>query len=85
MNTFNFDGASVPFVEGQSIGAALVDYGIVSWRVTRDLARPRGIFCGIGVCFDCLLKVDGRPNKRACVTAARADMDVRSQTDTSHD
>lgn len=84
MNAFDFDGADVPFLEGQSIGAALIDHGVVSWRVTRYLSRPRGIFCGIGVCFDCLLKVDGRPNVRACVTAARPGMEVRSQAGTGH-
>ncbi|MGW2362580.1 2Fe-2S iron-sulfur cluster-binding protein, partial [Streptomyces phaeofaciens] len=31
----------------------------------RDGERPRGVFCGIGVCFDCLVTVDGRPNQRA--------------------
>ena len=45
--------------------------GIVSWRVTRFGGRPRGLFCGIGVCFDCLLTVNGVPSLRACSTEAR--------------
>ncbi len=39
---------------------------------------PRGPFCGMGVCFDCLVTVDGRPSQRACLTKVEAGMDVRS-------
>lgn len=64
---FVFDGAVIAARRGQSVGAALTDAGIRSWRTTRREDRPRGLFCGIGVCFDCLLTVDGRPNQRACL------------------
>jgi hypothetical protein len=79
---FDFDGRAIPFDAGQSIGAALVAAGVASWRTTRRGARPRGLFCGIGVCFDCLVTVDGRPNQRACLVPARARLDVRSQEGT---
>lgn len=77
--TFDFDGRAVPFQEGQSIAAALIANGVRSWRTTRRAARPRGVFCGIGVCFDCLVTVDERPNRRACVVPAAAGMRVASQ------
>jgi thioredoxin reductase len=51
--------------------------GIVAVRQARSGA-PRGPFCGMGVCFDCLVTVDGRPSQRACLTKAQAGMDVRS-------
>ncbi|PJJ70578.1 2Fe-2S iron-sulfur cluster protein [Diaminobutyricimonas aerilata] len=73
-----FDGTPVPFVPGQSIGAALMANGISSWRTTRVEGRPRGLFCGIGVCFDCLVTVDGQRSQRACVTPAHPGQDVRS-------
>jgi predicted molibdopterin-dependent oxidoreductase YjgC len=82
---FTFDGSPVPFDEGQSVAAALLGQGVRSWRTTRVSGRPRGVFCGIGICFDCLLVVDGRPNVRACITAARPGMVVRSQEGTGHD
>ena len=63
-----FDGRPVPAVAGESVGAALTNAGIRSWRTTRMGRRPRGLFCGIGVCYDCLLTVDGHPNQRACLT-----------------
>jgi predicted molibdopterin-dependent oxidoreductase YjgC len=82
--TFAFDGRDLRFQPGQSVGAALVAAGVRSWRTTRWQGRPRGIFCGIGVCFDCLLTVDGRPNVRACLVTAREGMDVRSQDGGGH-
>lgn len=74
----HFDGAVVPFRPGQSIGAALMAHGISSWRSTRRTDSPRGLFCGIGVCFDCLVTVDGLRSQRACVVPAREGQDVRS-------
>jgi D-hydroxyproline dehydrogenase subunit alpha len=73
-----FDGQRVPLRPGQSIGAALVSAGIRSWRTTRKDGRPRGMFCGIGICYDCLVTVDNLPNQRACLTPARPGMQVRS-------
>ncbi|MGI5289455.1 (2Fe-2S)-binding protein [Nonomuraea polychroma] len=64
------DGRSVPVVPGQTIGAALHAAGIRAWRTTRFGARPRGLFCGIGVCFDCLVSVNGQAPERACLAEA---------------
>ncbi|MEV0825457.1 (2Fe-2S)-binding protein [Nonomuraea rubra] len=64
------DGRAVPVVPGQTIGAALHAAGVRSWRTTRFGGRPRGLFCGIGVCFDCLISVNGRPPERACLLEA---------------
>lgn len=62
-----FDGRPIMASVGQSVGGALTAAGILSWRTTRVAGRPRGLFCGIGVCFDCLIGVDGVPNQRACL------------------
>ncbi|MFD2082376.1 Thioredoxin reductase [Actinopolymorpha cephalotaxi] len=63
------DGQSVAFEHGQTIAAALLAADRTSWRTTRT-GRPRGIFCGIGVCFDCLVTTNGR-RVRACLEPAR--------------
>ncbi|GLW08336.1 proline dehydrogenase [Microtetraspora sp. NBRC 13810] len=68
---FTLDGRPVPAVPGQTIGAALHAAGIRSWRTTRFGGRPRGLYCGIGVCFDCLVTVNAATSLRACVTEAR--------------
>ncbi|MBU8864944.1 (2Fe-2S)-binding protein [Paenarthrobacter aromaticivorans] len=65
--TVSFNGRPITTSAGQSVGSALVTNGITAWRDTRKQARPRGLFCGIGVCFDCLVSVDGIPNQRACL------------------
>jgi hypothetical protein len=82
MSQFSFDGADVPFEDGQTVGAALAGAGIRSWRTTRLAGRPRGLFCGIGICFDCLITVDGVPNVRACLHPAAVGMRVSSQEGT---
>lgn len=71
---FTLDGAPLSARPGQTVAAALSDAGITSWRTTRMGGRPRGLFCGIGVCFDCLITADGVPNQRACLIPARAGM-----------
>lgn len=85
MTTFSFDGRPIAFAQGQTVGAALVNAGIYSWRVTRRRGARRGLFCGIGVCYDCLVTIDGTPNQRACQVTATADSAVTTQTGTGHD
>ncbi len=60
------DGSPVTARSGQTVAAVLHELGQTSWRTTRRSGRPRGIFCGIGVCFDCLIVVNGLPDVRAC-------------------
>jgi predicted molibdopterin-dependent oxidoreductase YjgC len=74
----DFDGRPVPTTAGESVGAALTNAGIRSWRTTRKAGRPRGLFCGIGICYDCLLTVDGQPNQRACLTPVAPGMRLES-------
>jgi NADPH-dependent 2,4-dienoyl-CoA reductase/sulfur reductase-like enzyme len=78
MSTFWFDGREVPVRPGQTVAGALWAAGVRAWRTTRVAGRPRGLFCGIGACFDCLATIDGRPNRRACLVPARAGMTVTS-------
>jgi predicted molibdopterin-dependent oxidoreductase YjgC len=80
-----FDGRTVPATPGESVGAALTNAGIRSWRVTRKQGRPRGLFCGIGVCFDCLLSIDGAPNLRACLTPVAPGMKLDSGSSTEQE
>ena len=66
------DGAEVTAYDGDSVAAVLMREGRVSWRRTRDGDRPRGLFCGIGACQDCLVTVDGVGGVRACVAPVHA-------------
>ena len=69
--TFTFDGTARSARSGQTAGAALLADGVSSWRVTRSLGRPRGIFCGIGACFDCLADINDDRAVRACLVRLR--------------
>ena len=82
---FTFDGHPLTAQSGQTVGGALLAAGVRSWRTTRFEGRPRGLFCGIGVCFDCLLRIDGAPNQRACLVAAGPGMVVQTQDGTGQD
>jgi hypothetical protein len=63
---FTVDGDPVEGVRGQTIAGALLASGTLAWRTTASAGRPRGVFCGIGVCFDCTVTVNGLPDVRAC-------------------
>src|SRR6185295_10969498 len=75
---FRFDGIKVEALLGETVAAALAASDIVAVRQARSGA-PRGPFCGMGACFDCLVTVDGRPNQRACLTKVAAGMEVLSE------
>jgi glycine/D-amino acid oxidase-like deaminating enzyme len=65
--TIHFDGRPIAALEGETIAAALSAAGIVAFRRTASGA-PRGLYCGMGACFDCVVAVDGRIGQRACMT-----------------
>jgi len=79
-----FDGAPLDVLPGQTIAAALWSDGITSWRSTRVEGRPRGVFCGIGVCFDCLVTVNGVPNQRACLVPPKPGDEITTQRGDGH-
>ena len=77
---FRYDGQPVPIHPGDTIAAALARAGTATQRITR-MGEDRGLFCGIGLCHDCLVTVDGHSGQRACMTPALAGADVGRHTD----
>ncbi|SEA81512.1 2Fe-2S iron-sulfur cluster binding domain-containing protein [Eubacterium aggregans] len=77
--TFSFNGKAMEGYEGEPIAMALKAAGVVIHRYTAKRHEPRGIFCAIGRCTDCVMVVDGVPNIRTCVTPLAEGMDVRTQ------
>jgi D-hydroxyproline dehydrogenase subunit gamma len=75
------DGERVDAFLGETVAAALLVAGRLTLRRTVRRQRPRGVFCGMGLCFDCAIVVDGQPNIRACVTPVRGDMRVETIQD----
>ncbi|MFJ8331876.1 (2Fe-2S)-binding protein [Streptomyces sp. NPDC094437] len=83
--TVTFDGREIPALPGQTVAAALWSAGVVAWRTTREQGRPRGVFCGIGVCFDCLVTVNYRTDQRACLLPVAPGDAIRTQAGTGRD
>ena len=74
--TFSWDGKEIVAYRGETVLGALIASGNHTLRHTRFSHEPRGMLCGIGVCYECLVTVNGKPNRRACMVAAEPDMVV---------
>jgi D-hydroxyproline dehydrogenase subunit alpha len=74
----DFEGRTVEGRRGETLAAALTAAGIRDLRLTQS-EQPRGIFCGMGVCQECLVEIDGRANQRACMTKIDRSLSVRRQ------
>ena len=73
------DGKALTALAGEPIAAALAAAGIRVHRYTEERTEPRGIFCAIGQCTDCVMTVNGIPNVRTCVTPVVDGMVVETQ------
>lgn len=76
--SFTFNGEAFTCESGQSVAAALIAADILELRKTRFENEPRSIFCGIGICFDCVVVIDGVANQRSCLIQAKPGMKVES-------
>jgi predicted molibdopterin-dependent oxidoreductase YjgC len=72
------DGRPVTAHTGETVAAVLLAEGIRAFRRTPGRNEPRGVFCGIGVCYECLVTVNGAPNVRACVTTVAPGMVIET-------
>lgn len=77
--TIIFDGREITAYKGEMVAAVLMANGVHKFRYTEKNKKPRGIYCGIGRCTDCVMIVDGIPNVRTCVTEVRDGMKVETQ------
>ncbi|MEI2417644.1 (2Fe-2S)-binding protein [Orrella sp. JC864] len=73
------DGGEVRCREGDSVAAALLASGHFDCRDTVVQGVPRGPFCMMGVCYDCLVTIDGIANRQACMTPVHAGMRIERQ------
>jgi len=78
--SITFDGNPVAACTGESLSAALCRAEIATCRLTAKAGAPRGYYCGMGVCFECLVEVDGVPGLRACRTTVKPGMRVRTES-----
>lgn len=77
---FSFDGVPVIARQGETLAAALLAAGHRVFRTTPAAPEaPRAPYCMMGVCFDCLVTVDGLPDCQSCLITVRPGMQVESQ------
>jgi hypothetical protein len=73
------DGRPVQAPEGVSAAAAVLLAGFAVIRETPVGGAPRGPYCLMGVCFDCLAEIDGVPNRQSCMVTVQPGMVIRRQ------
>ena len=76
---FYYNGKKLYGREGEPIAVALRNNDILVTRYTEKLKEPRGVFCAIGQCTDCVMVVDGASNVRTCITPLKENMRVETQ------
>ncbi|MHA6691412.1 (2Fe-2S)-binding protein [Devosia sp. A449] len=78
--TLTVDGRIVVAQAGDTVAAALLATGQINFRMSPTSGKPRGPYCMMGVCFECLVTIDGRAGRQACMTSVVAGMDIRTDT-----
>ena len=73
------DGAEAKVPAGVSVAAALLYLDRIPTRHSVVKAAPRAPFCMMGICFECLIEIDGVVDQRACQLQVRAGMRLRRQ------
>lgn len=73
------NGAELQCRQGDSVAAALFAGGVAACRDTAVNEVPRGPYCMMGVCYDCLVTIDGQANQQGCMTAVREGMKIERQ------
>ena len=77
--TIDFEGEILKVGAGETVAAAVLTADPGHSRTTPVTGAPRLPFCMMGACFDCLMEIDGIPNRQACMETVRNGMKVRRQ------
>ncbi|MFC4559850.1 (2Fe-2S)-binding protein [Virgibacillus kekensis] len=77
--TITYNGKNYTAQEGESIAAALLANQIRILRYSEKEKKPRGLYCGIGHCYECRVTVNGVRSVRACITPVKDKMIILSQ------
>lgn len=74
-----WEGREIPARAGEPLAAALLAAGIAAFRETPVSGAPRGPLCLMGACFDCLVEIEGVPNRQACLVPVTPGMRAAPQ------
>ncbi len=73
------DGREVRVPAGETVAAAALIHGLLPFRSSAVSGAPRAPYCMMGACFDCLVEIDGVPNRQACQVQVAEGMAIRRQ------
>lgn len=74
--TLRVNGRDINAYKGETVLAALIAAGIKSMKKSLIVGENRGALCGMGVCFGCLVTINGEPNCRACMVEVQDQMEI---------
>lgn len=74
--TIFVNGHKIVAYRGETVHAALLAAGYQVLRKSKSGVEARGIFCGMGVCYDCLVSINAKPNQRACMNEVEDRMEI---------
>lgn len=72
-----FEGETLTALRGDSVAAAVLAAGHLGTRTTAVSGAPRGPFCMMGMCFECLVEIDEQPNRQSCLVEVQEGMIIR--------
>ena len=72
------DGQPIAACAGDTVASAMLAAGLDRFRTTPVTESPRAPYCLMGVCFDCLVEIDGLPNQQACMVRVRDGMEIKA-------
>lgn len=73
------EGHPIKARSGESVAAAVLAAGLGPTRTTPVSTSPRAPYCMMGVCFECLMEIDGEENTQGCMTPVEEGMQVQFQ------
>jgi sarcosine oxidase subunit alpha len=76
---FQFNGITYTAYDGESIAAALLAHGVRTLRYSPKNGEPRGLYCGIGHCYECIVHLENSGDVRACITPVQDKMCLTSK------
>ena len=77
--TIFFEGSLIQVESGQTVAAALLSKGHLYFRNSPISGQPRAPYCMMGVCYECLLEIDGNSSQQACMIQVCEGMDIKRQ------
>lgn len=83
--TINIEGETVQVPKGETVAASVLVHGLGYTRTTPISDRPRAPLCMMGVCFECLMEINGVPNRQACQVRVAENMSIRRQRGVGRD